>query len=93
MFRLWYRTPAGYRVTVKAPGFSLFENRNNLPINGRRVASFFLLTPPLSYTWSHAIDNGQGSGGFNGNYQVDRGPSSLDVRQASPRTTTCSIAS
>ena len=44
-----------------------------------------------SYTWSHAIDNGQGSGGFsgnnapgtlfNGNYQADRGPSSLDVRQ------------
>ena len=44
-----------------------------------------------SYTWSHAIDNAQGSGGFsgnnapgslfNGNYQADRGPSSLDVRQ------------
>ena len=45
----------------------------------------------LAYTWSHAIDNNPGSGGFsgnnapstlfNGNYQADRGPSSLDVRQ------------
>ena len=44
-----------------------------------------------AYTWSHAIDNSQGSGGFagsgapstlfNGNYQAERGPSSLDVRQ------------
>jgi len=37
----------GYRVTVKAPDFSLFENRNNLPVNGRRVDSFFLLTPTV----------------------------------------------
>lgn len=45
----------------------------------------------LSYTWSHAIDNSQGSGGFagnnapstlfNGNYQADKGPAGLDIRQ------------
>jgi hypothetical protein len=45
----------------------------------------------LAYTWSHAIDNAQGAGGFsgnnapgtlfNGNYQAERGPSSLDIRQ------------
>ena len=45
----------------------------------------------LAYTWSHAIDNNEGSGGFsgnnapstlfNGNYQAEKGPSSLDIRQ------------
>ncbi len=45
----------------------------------------------LAYTWSHAIDNNEGSGGFsgnnppttlfNGNYQTEKGPSSLDIRQ------------
>jgi outer membrane receptor protein involved in Fe transport len=45
----------------------------------------------LSYTWSHTIDNGQGNGGFagnnapstlfNGDYNADRGPAGLDVRQ------------
>ena len=45
----------------------------------------------LAYTWSHAIDNAPGNGGFsgnnapstlfNGNYQTEKGPSSLDVRQ------------
>ena len=44
-----------------------------------------------AYTWSHAIDNNEGSGGFsgnnapstlfNGNYQAEKGPSSLDIRQ------------
>jgi outer membrane receptor protein involved in Fe transport len=45
----------------------------------------------LSYTWSHAIDNSQGSGGFSGNnapstlfngdYSAERGPAGLDMRQ------------
>ncbi len=55
----------------------------------RRLAKRF--EGSVAYTWSHAIDNAQGSGGFsgnnapstlfNGNYSADRGPSSLDVRQ------------
>jgi len=55
----------------------------------RRFSQHFEGT--AAYTWSHAIDNGQGDGGFSGNnapgslfngdYSADRGPSSLDVRQ------------
>lgn len=53
--------------------------------------SWKTFTGNLAYTWSHAIDNGQGSGGFagnnspgtlyNGNYAADRGPAGLDIRQ------------
>jgi hypothetical protein len=55
----------------------------------RRLAQHF--EGGLAYTWSHAIDNNEGSGGFsgnnapgtlfNGNYQAEKGPSSLDIRQ------------
>lgn len=71
------------------------DNGGNSYYNGlavqvqQRLSHHF--TGSLAYTWSHAIDNNQGSGGFsgnnapgtlfNGNYQADRGPSSLDVRQ------------
>ena len=71
------------------------DNGGNSYYNGlavqvqQRLSHHF--TGSLAYTWSHAIDNNQGSGGFsgnnapgtlfNGNYQADKGPSSLDVRQ------------
>ncbi|MDQ6705771.1 MAG: hypothetical protein M3Z85_07385, partial [Acidobacteriota bacterium] len=71
------------------------DNGGNSYYNGlavqvqRRMAHH--LEGGLAYTWSHAIDNNQGSGGFsgnnapgtlfNGNYQAEKGPASLDIRQ------------
>ncbi|MBZ5617308.1 MAG: carboxypeptidase regulatory-like domain-containing protein [Acidobacteriia bacterium] len=83
--------PRYARINVVDAGLNSWYNGLALQLNKRMSQSF---TGSVSYTWSHAIDEGQGGAGtpnifasggpqtyIPGDYRGEKGTSTLDVRQ------------
>jgi outer membrane receptor protein involved in Fe transport len=79
------------RINIVDAGLNSWYNALALQLNKRMARSF---TGSVSYTWSHAIDEGQGGAGtpnifasggpqtyVPGDYKGEKGTSSLDIRQ------------
>jgi hypothetical protein len=83
--------PRYARLNIVDAGLNSWYNAMALQLNKRMAHSF---TGSVSYTWSHAIDQGQGGAGtpnifasggpqtyIPGDYHGEKGTSSLDIRQ------------
>jgi hypothetical protein len=95
-----YTTPtylAANKLDPRYASIIYLSNRGRLWYDGMAVSlrqrASKWMTGTLAYTWSHAIDEGQGGAAsniyftdppastYNGNYQADKGSSALDQRQ------------
>jgi hypothetical protein len=83
--------PRYARLNIVGAGLNSWYNGMALQMNKRMARSF---TASVSYTWSHAIDQGQGSAGtpnifasggpqsyLPGDFKAEKGTSNLDIRQ------------